>query len=169
MDENGTPTGRFRIGAGVGFVCCADDGIALFDEAKEVGGMGWGAEIGPAGVLELGDFAHGLERLFFVAESEAPDDDVGLVAVFGFFAVELGVGELGTSRGALGQLWSLSVSVDARGLDRRALLGEEVEAEGTVPFLVPIVVRFDLRSFFLGRKHHDNADVLLPDDIPEVL
>jgi hypothetical protein len=67
------------IGArGRAAVDLADDGVALFYEAEEVGRVCRGAEVRPAGVLELCDFAHALEGLVGVGEGEFADDDVGL-------------------------------------------------------------------------------------------
>jgi hypothetical protein len=59
----------------------------LFHEAKEVGWMRWGAEVGPVGVLELCDLPHWFEGVLFVAEGESSYDYVRLVASFFVFAV----------------------------------------------------------------------------------
>jgi len=50
--------GAARVWAGL---VGADNGVAVFDKGKDVGRVGWGTEVGPRGVLELGEFAEGLE------------------------------------------------------------------------------------------------------------
>ena len=41
--------------------------------------------------------------------------------------------------------------------------------EVTVLPVLPVVVSFDLSAFLFSCEHYNDADVLLPDDVPEVL
>ena len=107
-----------------------------------------GAEIRPVGVLQLRDFAHGFEGEAFVGEGEAADDDVGLVG--GGFFFQLGLGELGAGGGAFDCCGPLAVAVDAGGFYRGAFFTQEVEVQGSVVFLGPVVVGFYLGAFRFG-------------------
>lgn len=93
----------------------AHDGIALFDEPEEVRWVRWGSEVRPVQVLQLGDFADGLEGLFDVGEGEAADRDVCL---FGTWTRGVGFVLRGlASRGWVGRAssaycWSVAVAMD---------------------------------------------------------
>jgi hypothetical protein len=46
---------------------------------------------------------------------------------------------------------------------------EGVQMKGTVVFVRPVIVGFDLTALLLSSQHDDNANILLPHDLPEVL
>ena len=77
----------------------ADDVGAALDEAEDVGWVGGGAEVGPAGVVELGDFAEGVEGGVGVGEGDFADDDGGVVGVCGGVEGGGGGGVRGGGRG----------------------------------------------------------------------
>jgi hypothetical protein len=49
------------------------------------------------------------------------------------------------------------------------MLGEKGEMKRAIASAFPVVVGFGLCAFFFSCKHDDYADVLLPNNIPEVL
>lgn len=85
-----------------------------------------GAKVGPAGVLELRDFAHALEGVVRVGEGEFADDDVGLFGAGGGVAGFAGeVGGFGGVGGApLAYAWTggVAAAVDPGGLEGGAVL-----------------------------------------------
>lgn len=60
----------------VSAVVGVDDVAAVFDQGQHVGWVGGGAEVWPAGVLELGEFASGGGGMVGAGEEESSDDDV---------------------------------------------------------------------------------------------
>lgn len=67
------------------------------------------------------------------------------------------------------RLRTLLVTLDLGWLQRSPVLAKLLQVETTKVLVRPIVVCFDLTTFLFGSKHYNDADILLPDDAPEVL
>jgi hypothetical protein len=49
------------------------------------------------------------------------------------------------------------------------VFAERVQVEVAVVLVRPIVVGLDLSAFLFSSKHDDDANILLPHDLPEIL
>src|SRR5690242_8445173 len=145
-----------------------------------MGGMRWRAEVGPIRVLELRYLAHALERLIVVRECELAHSNVRLLGCRRCGGgVILRIREKRRpwlrrrrlplpDRGSV-RVRTLLVALDLGWLQGSTVLPELLQMQVAEVLLRPIVVCLDLSALLLGGKHDNDADVLLPDNIPEIL
>ena len=145
-----------------------------------------GPKIGPARVLQLRDFAQGLEWTSGMRKSQFADYDMGdfhaggrgIWRRFLAEAAVVGGGAVGHTRAVIGGIFRRSrirtckqrVGRDPLGSFKRdAAFGEGFQFERAVVAGKPVGVAFSLATFGLSGQHYNDASVLLPDNTPKIL